>query len=74
MSDPIPWRVLRYLYAGYYLLIGICLVLSSVGALPAPHLKISEASAALQGALGKTGFMFPLLAFTYVAAAVVSQR
>lgn len=70
MPDPIPWRILRYLYAAYYLLIGTYLALSLLGVLPAPHLKISEASAAFQGALGKTGFMFPLLAFTYVVAAL----
>ena len=69
MSDSIPWRVLRYLYAAYYLLVGVYLALSLAGVIPSPHPKVSGASAAFQGALGKTGFMFPLLAFTYIAAA-----
>lgn len=69
MADPIPWRVLRYLYAAYYLFVGIFLILSLAGAIAPPQLKISEASAAFQAALGKTGFMFPLLAFTYIASA-----
>jgi hypothetical protein len=69
VSDSIPWRILRYLFAAYYLLVGIYLALSLAGVIAAPHPKVSAASAAFQGALGKTGFMFPLLAFTYVAAA-----
>lgn len=69
MADPIPWRVLRYLYAAYYLVVGILLVLSLAGAITLPQLKVSEASGAFQAALGRTGFMFPLLAFTYIASA-----
>ncbi|MCA0199143.1 MAG: hypothetical protein LCH59_13670 [Proteobacteria bacterium] len=69
MSDSIPWRILRYLFAAYYLLVGVYLALSLVGIVSPPHPKISDASAAFQAALGKTGFMFPLLAFTYVASA-----
>lgn len=69
MGDSIPWRVLRYLYAAYYLFVGVYLALSLTGAIPAPHPKISGASAAFQDALGKTGFMFPLLAFTYITSA-----
>lgn len=69
MADPVPWRVLRYLYAAYYLMVGVYLALSLAGIVAPPHPKVSEASAAFQGALGKTGFMFPLLALTYVGAA-----
>ncbi|MBS0326573.1 MAG: hypothetical protein JSS46_08520 [Proteobacteria bacterium] len=69
MTDPIPWRVLRYLYGAYYLLVGAYVALSLVGLLPLPHPKVSNASAAFQDALVKTGFMFPLLAFTYVVSA-----
>lgn len=69
MRDSIPWRILRYLYAAYYLFIGVYLALSLVGIIAPPHPKVSGASAAFQGALGKTGFMFPLLAFTYIASA-----
>lgn len=69
MSDSIPWRILRYLFAAYYLLVGVYLALALVGIIPPPHPKVGGASAAFQAALGKTGFMFPLLAFTYVASA-----
>ena len=69
MNDPIPWRILRYLFAAYYLLVGVYLALSLAGIVSPPHPKVSAASAAFQAALGKTGFMFPLLAFTYIASA-----
>lgn len=69
MADPIPWRVLRYLFAAYYLLVGVYLALALAGVIPLPHPKVSGPSAAFQGALGRTGFMFPLLACTYVASA-----
>lgn len=69
MSDSIPWRVLRYVYAAYYLIIGVWLALSLVGITALPHPRVSDASAAFQGALAGTGFMFPLLAFTYTASA-----
>ena len=76
MSDSIPWRILRYLFAAYYLLVGVYLTLSLMGVVSPPHPKVSDASAAFQAALGKTGFMFPLLAFTYVASAcaLIFQR
>ena len=69
LGDSIPWRVLRYLYAAYYLFVGVYLALSLVGVIAPLHLRVSGASAAFQDALGKTGFMFPLLAFTYIASA-----
>lgn len=69
MRDSIPWRVLRYLFAAYYLFIGVYVALSLVGVVAPMHPKVSDASAAFQGALHKTGFMFPLLAFTYIASA-----
>lgn len=69
MGNSIPWRVLRYLYAAYYLFVGIYLALSLAGIIAPLHPKVSDASAAFQNALGKTGFMFPLLAFTYIASA-----
>ena len=69
MGDSIPWRVLRYLFAAYYLLIGVYLALALAGVVPLPHPKVSGPSAEFQAALGKTGFVFPLLALTYVASA-----
>lgn len=69
MADSIPWRVLRYLYAAYYLFIGVVLSLSVVGVIPPLHPRPGTESAAFQAALGRTGFMFPLLAITYIASA-----
>ncbi len=67
MADSIPWRVLRYLYAAYYIFVGVYLALSLLGVLPPLNPKVGSASAAFQNALGKTGFIFPLLAVTYIA-------
>ena len=69
MGESMPWRVLRYLYAAYYLLVGAYLALSLAGIVPPMQPKVSAESAAFQRALAKTGFMFPLLALTYIAAA-----
>ncbi len=69
MATSIAWRVIRYLYAAYYLYFGVVLALSLLGAVHLPHPKISPASAAFQTALAKTGFVFPALAVTYIASA-----
>ncbi len=69
MTRSIAWRVLRYLYAAYYLIVGVYVALSLAGLIPAPQPKVSAASAAFQEALARTGFMLPVLAFTYVVAA-----
>lgn len=66
----ILWRILRYLYAAYYLYVGIFLALSLIGLVSMPPLKISAQSAAFfQEALSKAGFMDPALAVTYIIAA-----
>ena len=70
MNDPIVWRVIRYLFAAYYLYVGIYVALWLVGVVPPMHLKMSAASAAFQGALAKTGFVLPALAGTYTASAI----
>jgi hypothetical protein len=69
MIGSILWRILRYLYAAYYLYVGIFLALSLIGLVSMPPLKISAQSAAFQEALSKTGFMDPALAVTYIIAA-----
>lgn len=69
VGDSMAWRIPRYLFAAYYLLVGVYLALSLAGIVAPSHPRTSGASAAFQAALGETGFMFPLLAFTYVASA-----
>jgi hypothetical protein len=69
MIGSILWRILRYLYAAYYLYVGIFLALSLIGLVSMPPLKISAQSAAFQEALSQTGFMDPALAVTYIIAA-----
>jgi len=67
LADSIPWRVLRCLYAAYYIFVGVYLALSLFGVLPPLNPKLGSASAAFQNALARTGFIFPLLAVTYIA-------
>lgn len=69
MAQSIFWRILRYVFAAYYLYVGVYLALSLMGVVAPPHLKLSSASASFQQALAKTGFVDPALAVTYVVSA-----
>lgn len=69
MASSMVWRLLRYVFAAFYLLVGSYVLLSLAGFVPAPQPKVSSESAAFQAALWQTGFMLPLLGFTYVAGA-----
>jgi hypothetical protein len=44
MIGSILWRILRYMYAAYYLYVGIFLALSLIGLVSMPPLKISAQS------------------------------
>ena len=70
------WRILRWLFGGYYLGIGIVFGLTLLGVLRPPKLAISASSAAFQQALAATGFVMPVLVATYIAggAALFSKR
>jgi len=70
MAPSIFWRILRYVFAAYYLYVGAYLALSLMGVVPALHLKLSNASASFQHALAETGFVDPALAATYVVSAI----
>ena len=69
MAPSIFWGILRYVFAAYYLYVGVYLPLSLTGVLPPPHLKLSNASASFQQALAETGFVGSVLAATYVVSA-----
>ena len=69
MAPSIFWRILRYVFAAYYLYVGVYLALSLTGVLPPLHLKLSSASASFQHALAETGFVRSVLAATYVVSA-----
>ncbi len=70
MAPSIFWRILRYVFAAYYLYVGAYLALSLMGVAPPLHLKLSNASASFQHALAETGFIDPALAATYVVSAI----
>jgi hypothetical protein len=78
MKDPIAWRLIRWLYGAYFVCLGAASALEIIGVLPEPHWEqyMSEASAAFLAALEATGFVMPLIIFTWVASglALMSYR
>ena len=62
----IVWLILRWLFGGYYLVIGILFALTLLHLFPPQKLQVSAQSAAFQHALAATGFMMPLLLATYI--------
>jgi len=70
------WKILRWLFGGYYLVVGILFGLTLLGLVPPHKLAISPRSAAFQQALAATGFVMPTLLATYIAggAALFSLR
>ena len=67
MKDPIYWRVLRWLYGGFYLLSGMHMLCALFGLVPQPDFKLPPASAAFQKALHDTGFVMQVVAISYIA-------
>ncbi len=68
MKDPIGWRLIRWLYAAFYLVSGVRIALAALGLAPPPDIQSSPESSAFQLALAKTGFVMPLLSVTCIAA------
>ena len=57
---------MRWLFGGYYLVIGVIFGLTQLGLMASPKLAVSPASAAFQQALTATGFVMPVLIGTYI--------
>jgi len=72
MKESIGWRLLRWLYGGYFILLGAATLLQMVGLLPEPHWDntMSPPSAAFLDAMLKTGFLIPLIAVVWTASGV----
>ncbi|UHQ19874.1 hypothetical protein LVB87_01525 [Lysobacter sp. KIS68-7] len=70
MKDPVAWRLIRWLYAAFYIVTGMQMALVLLGLLPPPQLKLSPEDSAFQAALAQTGFIVPALAATYVVAGI----
>lgn len=68
------WKVLRWLFGGYYLLVGLLFGLMMLGFLPPTKLTISPRSAAFQEALRATGFVMPMLIGTYLVGGAALLR
>lgn len=72
MKDSIGWRLLRWLYGGYFIILGVATGLEMFGLLPEPHWDhtMSADSAAFLEAMLKTGYLIPLIALVWTAAGV----
>ena len=67
----IALKLVRYLFAAFYVLIGIQTALALLGVIPAPEFEMSPRNAAFQAALGETGFIVPLMALCFTAGGVL---
>ena len=72
MKDPIGWRLLRWLYGGYFILLGVATELQMLGFFPDPNWDkgMSAQSAAFLDAMLKTGYLLPLIALVWIASGV----
>lgn len=61
------WKIMRWLFGGYYFLVGVLFGLTLLGLLPPHPLAISPRSAVFQQALAATGRVMPILIGTYIA-------
>ena len=64
-------KLVRYLFAAFYVLIGIQTALALLGIIPMPDFDLSPRNAAFQAALGETGFIVPIMALVFVASGVL---
>lgn len=72
MKDPIGWRLLRWFYGGYFILLGVATELEMLGLLTEPHWDrtMSAGSAAFLEAMLNTGYLIPLIALVWMASGV----
>ena len=67
----IALKLVRYLFAAFYVLIGIQTTLALLGIIPMPDFDLSPRNAAFQAALGETGFIVPIMALVFMASGVL---
>ena len=72
MKDPIGWRLLRWSYGGYFILLGVATELEMLGLLQEPHWdrSMSAGSAAFLEAMLNTGYLIPLIGLVWTASGV----
>ena len=67
----IALKLVRYLFAAFYVLIGVQTALALMGIIPIPEFEMSPQNAAFQAALSETGFIVPLMALCFTAGGVL---
>lgn len=67
----IALKLIRYLFAAFYVLIGVQTALALLGIIPVPQFEMSPQNAAFQAALGETGFIVPMMALCFTAGGVL---
>lgn len=70
MKEVIGWRLLRWIFGGFYLAIGLQSFLVVLGLIPRPDFDMQQGSAAFMTALRETGFIVPLMVIGFVASGV----
>jgi hypothetical protein len=65
-TKSLAWSALRLLYAAFFLLTGIWILVSVTTGLTSPPPQPTRAAADFMRALGATGFMDPLLGLSFV--------
>lgn len=72
MKDPIVWRLIRWVYGGYFIVLGVASALQMVGVLPEPHWEqyMSAANAEFEAAIEKTGYLMQLIVAVWIASGI----
>ena len=63
--------ILRWLFAAFYLLVGLQTTLALLGIIPIPDFDLSPRNAAFQAALEETGFIVPIMALVFMTSGVL---
>ena len=64
-------KIVRWIYAAFFFLIGAQALLASAGILPASEFPVSPETKAFTDAIFATGFIGPIMSVTYVASGIL---
>jgi hypothetical protein len=72
MKDPIVWRLIRWIYGGYYICLGVASALQMMGVLPEPHWEqyMSTRAATFELAMENTHYLVQFIVLIWIASGV----